>query len=182
MLDAARRNGPISYAVIALLLGAGLRRAELHDASWSDLFDDGAGRIGLRVIGKGGKSRVVKVRQDLWRFLRAWRRSRGLPDEPDPSDTSPLVIGRDGTRLSIRAIHDRIKVASRAAGIRKPVSAHWLRHSFATIALQGGASIAQVRDALGHASLSTTSIYIHQALGLEDGAPDHLPLQLGGMQ
>ena len=180
MLQSAREKGSISFAVAACLLGLGLRRAELHDACWGDIYDDGAGRIGIRVVGKGNKLRRVKVRDDLWRFLRGWRRRRGLSDALDPSDRSPLVISRDENRLSIRAIHDRVVAVARAAGINKRVSPHTCRHTYATLSLQNGASVVMVRDALGHSSLSTTSVYLHAARGLEDAAADHLPFRIGG--
>jgi integrase/recombinase XerD len=162
------------------LLALGLRRAELASASWSGLFDDGAGRVGLRVLGKGGKERVVKVRPDLMSALRRHRRERGLGTDLDPNDASPLAVGRHGGRLSVRGVHREVAACARAAGLRKAVSPHWCRHTHATLALQGGATVEQVREQLGHASVATTSIYLHAATGLADVAGDHLPFSIGG--
>ncbi|MCC6158881.1 MAG: tyrosine-type recombinase/integrase [Deltaproteobacteria bacterium] len=180
LLDAARARGLRSLAMIGVLLATGLRRAELRAASWSELFDDGAGRVGLRVVGKGNKVRTVKIRADLLAVLRAMRRQLGLPEDLDPYDRTPLAMNRLRGRISDRGLHREVAVCARCAGIRKKVSPHWLRHTHATLALQGGASILQVQQALGHSSVATTGVYLHAARGLEDTAADHLPFGIQG--
>jgi integrase/recombinase XerD len=180
MLDAARSRGTRSLAIVGLLLGLGLRRDELRRASWGDLFDDGAGRTGLRVRGKGNKDRTVKVRPDLMAVLRRHRAERGLGADLDPADASPLALNRDGARASACAIHRLVTSVARAAGLRKRPSPHWLRHSHASAALQNGATVEQLREALGHSSIAVTSVYLHAATGLADTAADHLPFEIGG--
>jgi integrase/recombinase XerD len=180
LLDAARARGLRSLSMIGVLLATGLRRAELRAANWGDLFDDGAGRVGLKVVGKGNKVRTVKIRADLLVALRALRRQLGLPEDLDPNDRAPLAMNRLRDRISDRGLHREVAACTKRAGIRKPISPHWLRHSHATLALQGGATLAQVQEALGHSSVATTGVYLHAARGLEDTAADHLPFGIQG--
>jgi integrase/recombinase XerD len=180
LLDAARARGLRSLAMIGVLIATGLRRAELRSANWGDLFDDGAGRVGLKVVGKGNKVRTVKIRADLLVALRALRRQLGLPEDLDPNDRAPLAMNRLRDRISDRGLHREVAACTKRAGIRKPISPHWLRHSHATLALQGGATLAQVQEALGHSSVATTGVYLHAARGLEDTAADHLPFGIQG--
>ena len=177
LLDAARERSLRDLLVVAVLLGTGVRCAELAGANWGDLFADPENRLGLRVRGKGGKKRDVKIRTDLWGVIVAERDNRGMESELNPTDSEPLIVNRSRDRLSERGIHRVIVSCGKAAGLRKSVSPHWLRHTAATLCLQGGASITQVREQLGHASLSTTSIYLHVAQGLSETAADHLPVR-----
>ena len=177
LLDAARERGLRDLLVVAVLLGTGLRCAELAGASWGDVFSDPDGRVGLRVHGKGGKVRDAKIRCDLWCVIVAERTERGLNVELDPSDVAPLVVNRSGKRLTERGIHRVVVACAKKARLKKAVSPHWLRHTHATLSLQGGATVVQVREQLGHASLATSSIYLHAALGLADTAADHLPVR-----
>lgn len=177
LLDAARERGLRDLLVVAVLLGTGLRCAELAGASWGDLFADPDGRVGLRVHGKGGKDRDAKIRSDLWSVLVAERAVRGLDAELDPGDDAPLVVNRTGERLTERGVHRVVVACAKKARLKKAVSPHWLRHTHATLSLQGGASVVQVREQLGHASLATSSIYLHHAHGLVDTAADHLPVR-----
>jgi len=178
LIDASKKRGLRSLAMIGLLIGTGLRRAELRTSSWGDLFEDGAGRVGLRVLGKGDKVRMVKVRDDLWAVLCAFRRQLGKPEAFDPEDRTPLAMNRMAERISDRGIHREVVTCAKAAGINKKVSPHWLRHTHATLALQGGATLVQVQEALGHSSVATTGGYLHAARGLENTAADFLPFSI----
>jgi integrase/recombinase XerD len=177
LLDAARERSLRDLLVVAVLLGTGLRCAELAGANWGDIYADPENRLGLRVRGKGGKERDVKIRADLWDVIIAERDNRGKYTELNPTDNAPLVVNRSRDRLSERGVHRVIVSCGKAAGLRKSISPHWLRHTHATLSLQAGASILQIREALGHSSLATSSIYLHAVRGLSETAADHLPVR-----
>jgi integrase/recombinase XerD len=143
------RNG----AMIEAMYSCGLRVSELVGLRLSDLFfDDGF----IRITGKGDKQRLVPVSGPARERILAWlavRDGRGI------TDTLFLNIrGRGLTRVMIFTI---LREAAAAAGVTKTVSPHTLRHSFATHLLEGGASIRQVQELLGHESILTTEIYTH---------------------
>ena len=140
-------------AMMEAMYSCGLRVSELVGLRLGDLFfDDGF----IRVTGKGDKQRLVPVsgaaRDRIIAYM-AVRDGRGI------TDTLFLNIrGRGLTRVMVFTI---LKEAAEAAGISKTVSPHTLRHSFATHLLEGGASIRQVQELLGHESILTTEIYTH---------------------
>jgi integrase/recombinase XerD len=171
LVAAARAHSPSRYAVVMLLAGTGLRVAEAAGATWRDLFRDPEGRLGLRVLGKGSKERVVKIRDDVFAALVAVHGSNRL----DARDTSPLLIDRRGTGYSVRGIHKLVAQTAMTAGISKPVSPHWLRHTHATLAASNGASVFTIQQSLGHSRIETSQRYIHWARGLADSTADALP-------
>ena len=127
---------------------AGLRASEALGIKFSDL-----GRMWITVRGKGSRTRTVVVPEGLiveLRLLR-WR--------TDPDD-GHVFKGHAGRRLSTRYLGRIVRRAAEEA-IGKPISAHWLRHSHATHALEGEAPIHLLRNSLGHRSLATTASYLH---------------------
>jgi integrase/recombinase XerD len=143
------RNG----AMIEAMYSCGLRVSELVGLRLGDLFfDDGF----VRVVGKGDRQRLVPVSGAARQRIGAWLAVR---DGRGTTDILFLnVRGRGLTRVMVFTI---LKQAAAAAGITKTVSPHTLRHSFATHLLEGGASIRQVQELLGHESILTTEIYTH---------------------
>jgi integrase/recombinase XerD len=135
---------PRDHALIRLLYNRGLRVSELVTLRWRNLVEGVA-----NVTGKGGKTRVVRLSRGTWAELQALR-----TDE---------TIGEDFVfPMSAVNAWKRVKRAARLAGISEvPVSPHFLRHSHGTHALRRGADLATVRDTLGHASIATTSRYLH---------------------
>lgn len=176
LLHAARGVSPQCYAACATLLLTGLRVSELASAEWRHLFRDPEGRLGLMVVGKGGKERVIKVRDDLLAVLCEERRRKRMPTKLDGRDRTPLLAGRGKKPYTTRGLHKLVAGAAEAAGIDKPVSPHWLRHSFATLAAVGGAPAYQLQADLGHARLETSQRYVHWAKGLAESAVDALPI------
>jgi integrase/recombinase XerD len=176
LLQAARGVSPQCYAACAALLLTGLRVSELATAEWRHFFRDLEGRLGLMVVGKGGKERVVKIRDDLFGLLCNERKRRGLPTKLDGRDRMPLLAGWPERPYTTRGLHRLVATAAKLAGIDKPVSPHWLRHSFATLAAAGGAPPYQLQADLGHARLETSQRYVHWARGLADSAVDRLPI------
>ncbi len=152
--------GTRSLVILELLYGSGLRLAELH-ALDLDALDRRQGLV--RVLGKGAKERVVPVTEAALRALERYgpRRDEALAGARGGGDESALLLNARGRRLSRRSIQEAVRrsleVASGAGGL----SAHALRHSFATHLLEAGADLMAVKELLGHVSLSTTQIYTH---------------------
>ncbi len=159
MLDVAE---PKWRAVILLLATTGLRISEALDATWAHVFADPDGRTGLRVVGKGGKAREVKLMPSVVATLAPLRTA------PD----GYLLPNNKGERLSHQAADAALARIATKAGLGKRVSAHWLRHFMATQALAGGMDLLRVQADLGHAALTTTQRYLHAARGLERTSAD----------
>jgi integrase/recombinase XerD len=173
LVAAARRLGPVNEAVVVTLAATGLRVSELAGARWKDLYRDPHGRLGLRVVhGKGGKERLVKIRDDVWRTLVELHGSSEL----DPGDTSPLIPNPwNGRPYTSRTLWTRVHEAVVEAGLSDTVSPHWLRHTAATLSAAGGASPFVLQAGLGHSSLETSTRYVHIARGLSETMVDSLP-------
>ncbi len=143
-------------AILETLYSCGIRVSELTGLNVGDLDLDG----GLaRVMGKGGKERIVPVGRHARRALSLYLAERGAP----PADAALIINNRGGrlTRRSVARVVDRymLYIAS-----MKKVSPHTLRHTFATHLLEGGADLRAIQELLGHASLSTTQKYTHVSI------------------
>lgn len=172
LVAAAADLGPRHFASVMLLAGTGLRVAEAAGATWRDLFRDPDGRLGLRIVGKGSKERVVKIRADVFAALVVALHGANHLDQ---RDTRPLLPNSRDTHYTTRGIHKLVAQAVEASGIRKRVSPHWLRHTHATLAAANGASAFVIQNGLGHARLETSARYVHLARGLEETTVDALP-------
>ena len=144
-------------AILRLYYVCGLRASELEPLRWKHLTGSDKKGGELRVLGKGGKARVVGVPADLWRELSA------LHQVVTPE--TRLIPSRIGGDVDRKAVWRAVKRAAKRAGLGSAPSPHWLRHSHASHALDNGASLASVRDGLGHADLKTTSSYVHAKPG-----------------
>jgi integrase/recombinase XerD len=146
-------------ALLETLYGAGLRASEALSLRLQDIdFDVGF----VRTIGKGDKERVVPLGRKALEALRAYNeRGRPFLGKPGMLKAPELFLNNRGRRLSRQGLHLLIKTYARQAGLPDDVSAHTLRHSFATHLLEGGADLRAVQEMLGHADLSTTQIYTH---------------------
>ena len=153
--DMNTKNGWRERCMLELLYAAGLRVSELCGLTVGDL-DLQAGLV--RVFGKGAKERLVPLHalavRLLGEYLRNWRPLF------HPSGNH-LFLNRAGEPLSRQFIWKRIKALALEAGIRRPISPHTFRHSFATHLLEGGADLRAVQTLLGHADISATEIYTH---------------------
>jgi len=149
-------------AMLELLYGAGLRISELCGLRPVDL--DLRQRT-VRVLGKGGKERIVPFPKPTSEALKAWMEERqrkffgAEPRVDEPSPTAALFLGRRGTALGVRSVRRRLRKAAQRAGLAGKIHPHRLRHSFATHLLEGGADLRAIQELLGHASLSTTQKY-----------------------
>lgn len=157
---AARNDGLAlrDRALLELLYATGLRVGELCSLDWRDI--DASGRV-LRVMGKGGKERMVPfgvpAREALLTWLREWERLR----VPDAGPGEPVFLNARGSRLSARSVRRVLDRAVAAASLGGSVSPHALRHSFATHLLERGADLRSIQELLGHSSLATTQRYTH---------------------
>jgi integrase/recombinase XerC len=140
-------------ALFSLLYGCGLRIAEALALDVRDAPVVGREEM-LRVVGKGGKARIVPVLPAVREAIAAW-----LARHPDPSPGAALFVGVRGERLNPGVAQRQLRVFRRLAGLPEHATPHALRHSFATHLLAGGADLRAIQDLLGHASLSTTQRY-----------------------
>ena len=172
-IDLSSRFGHRNKAMIETLYSCGLRVSELISLRISDLFfDDGF----IRVIGKGDKQRLVPVSRQAVRLIGCYLEQRA-GQETDPRSADTLFLNNKGRGLTRVMIFHIIREAAKAAGIAKTISPHTFRHSFATHLLEGGASIRQVQEMLGHESILTTEIYTHlDRENLRDNVESHHPL------
>ena len=146
-------------ALFTLLYGCGLRISEALSLNVRDAPTAGTG---LRVLGKGGKQRVVPVLPAVAEAIAAYLSSRGgaTPD-------APLFVGARGDRLNAAVAQRALQTYRRLAGLPEHATPHALRHSFATHLLGAGADLRAIQELLGHASLSTTQRYTSvDAVGL----------------
>ena len=169
-IDATTTKGLRDRAILEVLYSCGLRVSELCELRIGDLF---FGEGYIRVTGKGDKQRLVPIsamaRERIQLYLDE-RRSR-YRDEI-------LFLNNRGERLTRVMIFTIIKQAAQRASIDKKISPHTFRHSFATHLLQGGASIRQVQELLGHENIITTEIYTHLNTDhLRETLEEHLSLE-----
>lgn len=142
--------------LVRLLYSSAARISELCSLTWRDVQPNGdSGQVTL--YGKGDKTRSVKLSPATWRALQSLRKGA--------SNDQPVFVSQKGGQLDASMVHRIVKAAAERAGIPGNVSAHWLRHSHASHALERGASVALVRDTLGHSSVATTSKYLHAKPG-----------------
>jgi integrase/recombinase XerC len=148
-------------AILELLYATGLRVGELVSLDWGDL--DLPGRV-LRVLGKGGKERMVPFGRPAEAALRAWLgewepvRARA---EGAEATSEPIFLNHRGGRLTARSVRRVIDRAVETAAVASGVHPHTLRHTFATHLLENGADLRSIQELLGHSSLSTTQRYTH---------------------
>ena len=157
-------------AMLEVLYSCGLRVSELTSLRIRDLF---FGEGYIRVTGKGDKQRLVPIsstaRERIHRYLEVRRSAR--------AGEETLFLSNRGSSLSRVMIFTILREAARRAGIEKKISPHTFRHSFATHLLEGGASIRQVQELLGHESILTTEIYTHlDDSHLRQTVEEHLPI------
>lgn len=156
-IDFEKAEAPRNLAIIETLYSCGMRVSELVNLEMDRVMMD---EMFIMVIGKGNKERLVPLSPTAADAIRAYLPHRAaLPIKPGHSHY--LFLNRRGSQLTRVMIFYIIKELARLADIRKPISPHTLRHSFATHLLQGGANLRAIQQMLGHESIATTEIYIH---------------------
>ncbi len=174
-IDRSTPKGRRDSAMLEVLYSCGLRVSELTSLRMSDLF---FGEGYIRVIGKGDKQRLVPVSTTARDRIQCWLDDRRTMDATG-RDNEIVFLNNRGGQLTRVMVFTIIKEAVRRAGIDKRISPHTFRHSFATHLLEGGASIRQVQEMLGHESILTTEIYTHLDNDhLRRTVEEHLPRNL----
>ena len=156
-IDMSKPEGHRNRAIIEMLYGSGLRVSELTELRLSNIYrKEGY----MRILGKGSKQRLVPISPVADEQLGYWLDDRRELDIK-PQATDIAFLNRYGRQLTRAMIFTIVKRLAEAAGIRKTISPHTLRHSFATHLLQNGADLRIIQQLLGHESIVTTEIYTH---------------------
>ena len=155
-VDTSTWQGLRDKAILEILYGCGLRVSEAVELKISCLyFDKGF----VRIIGKGNKERLVPVGEMAADAVNAYLERR--PEPYDSKSDDLVFLNRFGRSLSRQSMFKMIKTQALIADVRKEISPHTFRHSFATHLLEGGANLRAIQEMLGHESITTTEIYTH---------------------
>ena len=157
-IDLSKSEGGRNKAIIETLYSCGLRVTEAVNLRISCLHLD----LGvIRVIGKGDKERLIPIGTDAAKYIEIYKNDIRIHLTIKPGNEDILFLNRRGGKLSRVMIFLIIKELARLAEIKKTISPHTLRHSFATHLVEGGADLRAVQEMLGHESITTTEIYTH---------------------
>ena len=156
-IDLSKWEGHRNRAIIEVLFSCGLRVSELTNLKLSNLYIE---EQYIRVMGKGSKERLVPISPRALDELNYWFADRNVM-KIKPGEEDYVFLNRRGHHLTRTMILIMIKRYALEAGIKKTISPHTLRHSFATSLLEGGADLRAIQAMLGHESIGTTEIYTH---------------------
>ena len=157
-IDMSKASGPRDRAMAETLYSAGLRVSELVNLKISNIYDD----VGfLRILGKGNKERLTPIGKSALKFIKSYQYEVRNHVHIKPGHEDYLFLNKLGNRISRVSIFTLIQNLALRAGIRKKISPHTFRHSFATHLIEGGADLRAVQEMLGHESITTTEIYTH---------------------
>ncbi len=157
-IDLSSKHGERNRAILETLYGCGLRVSELTNLKISDLFfDEGF----IKVTGKGDKQRLVPIGPTTEKFIDIYRKEIRVHQEIHPMAKDTVFLNQHGKPLTRAMIFTIVKRLAEKAGIRKTISPHTFRHSFATHLLENGADLRAIQQMLGHESITTTEIYTH---------------------
>ena len=156
-IDLSKWEGHRNRAIIEVLFSCGLRVSELTNLKLSNLYIE---EQYIRVMGKGSKERLVPISPCALDELNYWFADRNVM-KIKPGEEDYVFLNRRGQHLTRTMILIMIKRYAVEAGIKKTISPHTLRHSFATSLLEGGADLRAIQAMLGHESIGTTEIYTH---------------------
>ena len=157
-IDLSLPEGERNRAILETLYGCGLRVSELTELKLSDLFFE---ENFIRVIGKGNKQRLIPISNYTIKFINIYRNEIRVHIPIQKGFEDYLFLNRRGKKLTRVMIFTIIKQLTEKAGIRKKISPHTFRHSFATHLLKNGADLRSIQMMLGHESITTTEIYTH---------------------
>lgn len=157
-IDLSSPQGERNRAMLETLYACGLRVSELTNLKISDLFfDEGF----IKVTGKGDKQRFVPISDHTIKYINIYRKEVRIHQNIKAEANDTLFLNRRGNGLTRAMIFTIIKQLAELAGIRKTISPHTFRHSFATHLLENGADLRAIQQMLGHESITTTEIYTH---------------------
>jgi integrase/recombinase XerD len=157
-IDLSKPEGARNRAMLEVLYSSGLRVSELVNLKIPNIYFD----IGfLRVIGKGNKERLVPIGREAMKYLKSYLEEIRVHVPVQKGYEAFAFLNRRGKNLTRVMVFTVIKNLVKAIGLKKNISPHTFRHSFATHLLEGGADLRAVQEMLGHESITTTEIYTH---------------------
>lgn len=157
-IDLSKPEGGRNKAILETMYSCGLRVSEAVNLRISQLYLD----LGfIRVTGKGDKERLIPIGSSAIKYINIYKKDIRVHTAPVKGNEDILFLNNRGSKLSRVMIFYIIKALVEKAGIKKTVSPHTFRHSFATHLVEGGADLRAVQEMLGHASITTTEIYTH---------------------
>ncbi len=157
-IDLSKPEGERNRAMLETLYGCGLRVSELVNLKLSDLFfDEGF----IKVTGKGNKERFVPIAKLTQKYINIYINEMRIHLLIDKEYEDYIFLNRRGKQLTRAMIFTIIKQLAEKIALKKNISPHTFRHSFATHLLQGGADLRAIQQMLGHESITTTEIYMH---------------------
>ena len=157
-IDLSKPEGARNKAIMETLYGCGLRVSELTELKLSNLYLD---IEFIKVLGKGSKERLVPIGGSAVKALKIWIEQVRVHNPIKKGEEDYVFLNRRGSRLSRVYIFMLIKNLAEQTGLKKTISPHTFRHSFATHLVEGGADLRAVQEMLGHESITTTEIYTH---------------------
>ncbi|WP_338840539.1 site-specific tyrosine recombinase XerD [Flavobacterium ginsenosidimutans] len=157
-IDLSTNEGERNRAMLETLYGCGLRVSELISLKISDLFfDEGF----IKITGKGNKERFVPIGSLTQKYIDIYRNAVRINLNIKKGAEDTLFLNRRGNQLTRAMVFTIIKDLAQKVGLKKSISPHTLRHSFATHLLENGADLRSIQLMLGHESITTTEIYVH---------------------
>jgi len=166
IIDASKSDGMRNKAILETLYGCGLRVSELINLKISDIYEDNEF---IKVTGKGNKERLVPIGLTALKYINIYLHQTRVHIPIKRGFEDYIFLNRSGTRLSRISVFNIIKALAEKSGLRKSISPHTFRHSFATHLIEGGADLRAVQEMLGHSSITTTEIYTHLDRGYLKG-------------
>ncbi len=157
-IDLSKPEGTRNRAMLETLYSCGLRVSELVGLQISNIFET---QGFVRVIGKGNKERLVPIGGEALKYIAQYRDQIRVHVPVASACSDMLFLNKHGKSLSRISVFNIVKETAALAGIRKVISPHTFRHSFATHLVEMGADLRAVQEMLGHASITTTEIYTH---------------------
>ena len=157
-IDLSEPRGQRNRTLLETLYSSGLRVSELINLKISNIYED----IGfLRIIGKGSKERLVPIGKSALKHIKIYKDEIRLNNPIQHGYEDYLFLNRRGKPLSRVMVFNIVKQAALNIGLKKNISPHTFRHSFATHLIERGADLRAVQEMLGHESITTTEIYTH---------------------
>ena len=157
-VDLSKNEGHRNRAILETLYSCGLRVSELVNLQITNLyFEEGF----IRVIGKGNKERLVPVSDAVEKEINLYKDHIRIHMDVKPGHEDVLFLNRRGAKLTRIMIYTIIQQLAQRIQLRKSISPHTFRHSFATHMVEGGANLRAIQEMLGHESISTTEVYTH---------------------
>lgn len=160
-IDMSTSEGARNRAILEVLYSSGLRVSELVDLRLNNIYRESGF---LRVTGKGNKERLVPIGKDALKYTDIYIeevRGKAPHKTPSPGFESFVFLNRNGRKLTRVMVFTITRKLAQQTGLKKKISPHTFRHSFATHLIEGGADLRAVQEMLGHESITTTEIYTH---------------------